>query len=92
MPDPVITMSREELREIIREAVREELHDVGLRTDSPESREATREDLRFSRQLRKTVEGAASKVGLAIIMAIVGGVMLALWEGLKLLGMRPPLS
>lgn len=84
MTDPIV-ITREELRELIQEAVRAELAAVGLRTDDAASTEATREDLRFTRRLRLTMDGIASKIGMAVITVFVAGTSLALWEGFKLL-------
>jgi hypothetical protein len=84
MTDPV-TVTRAELRELIREAVRDELREVGLRTDDANHAEAVRDDLRFARRMRKSVEATASKIGMLVITAVAGGAMLALWEGLKFL-------
>lgn len=83
MTDP-ITITRAELRELIREAVRDELREVGLRTDDADQAEAIRDDLRFARRMRQSVEATASKIGLVIITSIAGGALLALWEGVKL--------
>lgn len=84
MTDPV-TVTRAELRELIREAVRDELREVGLRTDDADHAEAVRDDLRFARRMRKSVEATASKIGMLVITAVAGGAMLALWEGVKFL-------
>jgi hypothetical protein len=85
MTDP-ITVSRDELRALIREAVREELLAVGMRLDDADQQEAVRDDLRFARRMRKSVEGAASRIGMTVLAALIGGVLLALWEGFKLIG------
>jgi hypothetical protein len=77
----VIMVSRADLREIVRAAVRDELRAVGLRTDDVEHSEAVRDDLKFAGRLRKTVEGFASKIGLAIVLAVVGGVIYLLQLG-----------
>lgn len=77
----VIMVSRADLREIVKSAVREELRAVGLRTDDVEHSEAVRDDLKFAGRLRKVVEGVASKVGMAIILAIVGGFVYLLQLG-----------
>jgi hypothetical protein len=80
MTDP-ITISRDELRALIKEAVREELSAVGLRTDDANQTEATREDIRFARRLRLAMEGFASKVGMAVITVIVSAVAIVMWKG-----------
>lgn len=78
-----ITISRADLKDLIKEAVREELRDVGLRTDEPEHVDEAREDFRFVRRFRKAFEGAASKIGGAVLLSIVGGALLLLATGLK---------
>jgi hypothetical protein len=82
MTDP-ITISRDELRALIREAVREELAAVGMRTDDPDHSEAVRDDLKFARRLRLTMDSIASRIGMAVITVIVAGTSLAMWEGFK---------
>jgi len=78
-----VTISREELQAIVREGVRDALHDVGLRADDPKAVEEAREDFRFVRRLRQGVDGVASKVGMAIVLSIVGGLITLLTFGLK---------
>lgn len=77
----------EQLRQIeavVRLAVREELNDAGLRLDGVEHQDEAREDFRFVRRLRKRVDGAASKVGMAVILAITSGVIWLVMQGLNL--------
>jgi hypothetical protein len=86
MPD----FSKDELEAIISKAVRKELAAVGLRIDSADGQEAVRDDLRFARRMRQSVESAASRIGMTILAALIGGALLALWEGLKLIGRGAP--
>lgn len=74
---------RKELREIVREVIREELHDVGLRSDTLDSVDEAREDFRFLRRLRKAMDGIAAKIGYTILAMITGGMIIALWIGIK---------
>lgn len=78
-----ITIARDDLKVLVREAVREELQAVGLRTNDPERADEVREDLRFLRRLRTGAGDAAGKVGMAVILFILGGGMTALWLGFK---------
>lgn len=74
----------EQLRQIeavVRLAVREELNDAGLRVDGVEHQDEAREDFRFIRRLRKRVDGAASKVGMAVILAITSGLIWLVVQG-----------
>lgn len=69
-----------QLTDAIRHAVREELADAGLRLDGEAHQDAAKEDFRFLRNLRKTWDGAVSKVGNAVLLAFVavGGTIVGL--------------
>jgi len=73
-----------QLENIIRSSVREELNDAGLRLDGADHQDEAKEDFRFIRRLRKRVDGAASKVGMAVILAITSGVIWLVMQGLNL--------
>lgn len=76
--------TQEQLRQIesvIRLSIREELNDAGLRIDGADHQDEAREDFRFIRRLRKRVDGAASKVGLAVILAITSGLIWLVVQG-----------
>lgn len=75
--------TREQLDQL-RSVFREELADAGLRLDSAEHQDEAREDFRFVRRLRKRVDGAASKVGMAVILAITSGIIWLVMQGLNL--------
>lgn len=57
----------------LRQVLREEFASAGLRLDGPDHVDSAREDFRFLRRLRQMVDGAAAKIGWAIIAAMVGG-------------------
>lgn len=71
----------------LRQVLREEIGDAGLRLDGADHIDAAREDFRFVRKLRNFFEGTASKVGWAVMAAIVGGLIwifslgLNFWRG-----------
>ncbi len=73
----------EQLRGIVKEAVQSEFQEVGLRVDTSDHQEAAGSDLRFLRSLRHAVEGTASKVGGAIVLAITAGVIAIIMWGLN---------
>lgn len=79
---------KQELEFIVRKAVREELAEAGLRVDGPDRQDMAREDFRFIRKLRFSVQGVAAKVGWAVITALVGGAIYLFtlgtnaWKGL----------
>lgn len=71
-----------QLTDAIRHAVREELADAGLRIDGPDHQDDARRDFMFVRSLRKALNGAAAKVGWAIIAALIGAVLWLVNNGL----------
>jgi hypothetical protein len=72
----------DEFQDLLRKTVREELHDAGLRIDG-DHQEAAREDFRFLRRLRMSFEATASRVGMAVVLIVAGGLVTALWSGMK---------
>jgi hypothetical protein len=74
--------SNEQLEQL-RAVFREELADAGLRIDGPEHVDDARRDFMFLRALRKAVNGSASKIGWAIIMAVLGAVFWLVNSGLS---------
>lgn len=63
----------------IRAAMREELADAGLRVDGAKQQDEAREDFRFLRRLRLMWDGTSTKVGNAILTAVIviAGVIIA---------------
>jgi hypothetical protein len=59
--------------EQLRQVFREEVADAGLRLDGPDHVDSAREDFRFMRKLRLFTEGTASKIGWAVIAALLSG-------------------
>lgn len=72
-----------QLEAIIRSSVREELNDAGLRLDGADHQDEAKEDFRFIRRLRKRVDGAASKVGMAVLLAITSGFIWLIMQGVN---------
>jgi len=71
----VSSMTEDQLIDVIRHAVRTELDMAGLSiNDSADVKEA-RADFAFVRRFRQAFNGAAAKVGGAIILAVVSGVV-----------------
>lgn len=71
----VASMTEDELIHVIRAAVREEFSAAGMRVDAPADVDEARRDFMFLRRLRGWVDGTASKVGGAVILALVSGVV-----------------
>ncbi|KQU96423.1 hypothetical protein [Devosia sp. Root105] len=62
----------------IRTAFREELADAGLRLDDASHQDEAREDFRFLRRFRLRWDGAAAKIGnavLAALLVVAGGII-----------------
>jgi hypothetical protein len=72
-----------QLESIVRTSVREELNDAGLRLDGADHQDEAREDFRFIRRLRKRVDGASSKVGAAVLLALTSGVIWIIIQGVN---------
>lgn len=75
--------SQEQLNQL-RQVMREELADAGLRLDGPDHQDAAREDFRFLRRLRIGIDSVAAKIGWAIILAIVSGTIWVFNQGLQI--------
>ena len=69
----------------IRRIVDDELRKLGLDPDDPEG---TREVLRWTKHHMETFDSLGSWTARSIVLAVVGGLVLAAWEGLKILVAR----
>jgi hypothetical protein len=78
---PVPHMTADEMEALVRNAVRQELSAAGLRIDEPEHQDEAREDFRFLRKMRRSMDGAASKVGYTILLSIAGGIIWLITQG-----------
>lgn len=81
-------LSGEQLKQIVREAVREELRAAGLRLDDADHMDEARADFMFLRKVRQAFNGAASKIGGAVILAVVGGMIWLVTAGVQ--SLLPP--
>ena len=72
-----------QLKLAMKEVMREDMADAGLRLDGADHIDEAREDYRFIRKLRKFVDGTASKVGWAVIAAFIGGLLWLINAGLN---------
>lgn len=88
---PVASMTEDELSELIRSAVRAEFSAVGLRIEAPVDQDEAREDFRLLRRIRKGIDGASSKIGGAILVALVSGLLWLIYLGVHaFVGKAPP--
>jgi hypothetical protein len=77
------SVDKYELEELIAKAVRKGLADVGLRATTENEADAVREDMRFLRRFRLGTNGVSQKVGMAVILALIGGLLTMLGYGAK---------
>lgn len=80
---PVSNMTEDELIAVIRTAVRAEFSAAGMRIDDADNQDEAREDFRFLRRLRKRADSVSSKIGMAVILAVVAAGLGFLWNGFK---------
>lgn len=79
-------LSKEELRGLVRDTVRETLTSLGVDEDDPLE---TQRDLAWLRDVRKASAGARAKAGAALIGLLVTAVAGACWLGLRALLREP---
>lgn len=79
----VVSISREELEAMMERAVVNGLADAGLFIEETEDRKEARADFTFVRRMRKAFDNASARIGGAIILAVVGGIVFLLGAGFK---------
>ena len=70
-------------------AIRAELKDAGLRLDGDANQMAAGADFMFLRRMRTIFEGASAKIGGAIILAVVSGIVWLLVIGSQAFFSKP---
>lgn len=58
---------------------------LSINLQNVEMVDALREDLHFARSMRKGSAAAGARLAMIVMTAMAGGVMIALWEGIKLM-------
>lgn len=86
----VLSVSKEELGDLIERSVRRALDDAGLSLEDRDAREEAREDFRFLRFARRSAYSAAAKIGLVFITICAGAVLAVIWTGIKVHVLRQP--
>lgn len=81
---PLPRLTNEELKQLIREAVREELSHAGLLLQEEEHIFSARDDFRFLRRFRLAVDSTASNLGKSVIAVLTAGLLAVVWLGWKL--------
>ena len=76
-----------QLKLAMKEVMREDMADAGLRLDGADHVDEARRDYMFLRSLRKGVDGTAAKIGWFFIAAVLGAIVwlvnvgLNMWKG-----------
>jgi hypothetical protein len=83
MSGDLITISKEDLEKIVREAIRVEMYAIGLRADDPNQVDEARRDFMFMRRIRTFTESLAQKIALTVAVAIVGSAITLLTLGFR---------
>jgi hypothetical protein len=78
---PIPHMTADDLEALVRKAVREELNAAGLRLDDTAHQDEAKEDFRFLRKVRTSFDGAASRIGYTILLALAGGIIWLVTQG-----------
>lgn len=86
MTDEPKVLTKEELRELVRDVLAEHHELIGQPVDTTSAREELRADAAFLRRLRHLVDGAATKVGYFVLMTVVASIigLLTLGAGVKI--------
>ena len=71
MSEELSQAAMQQIESVVRRAIREEFADAGLRVDDQPAQDEAREDFRFVRKLRKSWDGAVTKVGNAVLLAAI---------------------
>lgn len=79
----VLSISKEELCEMMERAVQRGLEDAGLYIEDAEDRKEAREDFRFLRRMRRASDNIAAKVGYTVLAILTGAVVYAFWAGVR---------
>lgn len=74
------TLTTEELREIVRESVKETLTSLGIQTADPIEMQR---DFQFVRDMRTSTRSARAKVYLTLMGAALSGIGFVVWEGVR---------
>ncbi|MCW2317959.1 hypothetical protein M2322_003524 [Rhodoblastus acidophilus] len=77
------TLSREDLKELIKEAMREEFELIGIDATNPAARVEIRKDMETLRNLRTRWDRAAAQVGNFVLWLIFAGALALLGFGAK---------
>ena len=73
-----------QLKLAMKEVMREDMADAGLRLDGADHVDEARRDYMFLRSLRKGVDGTAAKIGWFFIAAVLGAIVFLVNGGLNM--------
>ena len=76
-------MTQDEIRAVVRQAVRDTLIELGVDTSGNQAMLAMQQDFAFLRKQRLMAELIGRQARIALIGALIAGLLAALWAGLK---------
>ena len=76
-------MTQDEIRAVVRQAVRDTLIELGVDTSDNQAMLAMQQDFAFLRKQRLMAELIGRQARIALIGALIAGLLAALWAGLK---------
>jgi hypothetical protein len=76
-------MTQDEIRAIVRQAVRDTLIELGVDTSDNQAMLAMQQDFAFLRKQRLMAELIGRQTRIALIGALIAGLLAALWAGVK---------
>jgi hypothetical protein len=79
-----IHITKDDLEEIVRKAVRGELEHVGLFSDDGRDRQQLQQDFAFLRKTRMSIDSASGVIGKAVLGAIIVAIIGFVVAGAKL--------
>ena len=75
-------LTKADLEEAVEKGVQKAFRDVGLFVENTEGVEEARSDFRFVRRMRLAFDGAASKIGGLVLVALFGGLVAVIMKGM----------
>jgi hypothetical protein len=76
-------MTQDEIRAVVRQAVRDTLIELGVDTSDNQAMLAMQQDFAFLRKQRLMAELIGRQTRIALIGALIAGLLAALWAGVK---------
>ncbi len=79
----LVTATRDDFKNMMREALRDELTACGIISENAEQKREMQADFSFLRSLRETYQSIVNKVGAAVVLGVIGAVFTLVAAGLS---------